>query len=168
MRGMKVAVVGLLLALSLGGPFAGHAAAQEAIYIVRHAERADDGKFSLLSPQGRERASRLARILRDAGISQIVVTEYERTAQTAAPLAAHLGIKPSAVAADDPATLLHLIRASGQRARVLVVGHSDTIPALLKALGCKPQVTIAKPEYDNLFVVVPGGDGPPVLVRLRY
>jgi broad specificity phosphatase PhoE len=83
-------------------------------------------------------------------------------------LATHLGIRPTAVAADDLATLLHLIRATGPRARVLVVGHSDTIPALLGALGCKPQVTIAKSEYDNLFVVVRGSDAQPVLVRLRY
>lgn len=168
MRAWRFAVGALLLAAPLGGPFASCVAAQEAVYIVRHAERADDEKLSLLSPQGRQRASRLARMLRDAGITKIFVSEYGRTAQTAEPLAAHLGIKPDAVAADDLATLLHLVRAAGPRARVLVVGHSDTIPALLNALGCKPQVTIAKNEYDNLFVVVRGADGQWVLVRLRF
>jgi hypothetical protein len=134
------------------------------LYIVA----AGEVKIFKLSPQGRERASRLAKVLLDAGITKIFVSEYGRTAQTAAPLAAHLGIKPDSVAADDLATLLHLIRATGSRARVLVIGHSDTIPALLNALGCKPQVTIAKGEYDNLFVVVRGSDGQPVLVRLRF
>jgi phosphohistidine phosphatase SixA len=169
MRALRLAVGAVLLAASLGGPLITCAAAQEAVYVVRHAERVDDEKFSSLSPQGRARASRLAKVLREAGITHIFVSEYERTAQTAAPLAARLGIKPVAVAADDLATLLTMVRATGQRARVLVVGHHDTIPTLLNALGCKPQVTVNKAEYDHLFVVVLRGSDPgPVLVRLRY
>ena len=166
----KILAVGAVLAIgaAMAGPFVRAAAAQEAIYIVRHAERVDDEKLSSLSKEGRARASRLAKILRDAGISQMFVSEYQRTSQTAAPLAARLGLTPAAVAADDLATLLVMIRAAGPRARVFVVGHSDTIPALLKALGCKPGVTIAKAEYDNLFIVLPGKESEPVLIRLRY
>jgi broad specificity phosphatase PhoE len=158
----------LAIGAALSGPFAGVAAAQEAIYIVRPAERVDDEKPARLSPQGRARASRLVKILRDAGITHIVVSESERASQTAAPLAARLGITPSAVAADDLPTLLTILRTAGPRARVFVVGHSDTIPTLLNALGCKPQVTIHKAEYDNLFLVVPKDNAAPVLMRLRY
>ena len=168
MRRLNVVVASALLAASLGGPFVTHATAQEAIYIVRHAERLDDEKLSPLSREGHARAARLAKILRDAGITHIFVSEYQRTAQTAAPLAARLGIRPASVGADDLGTLLAMIRATGPRARVFVVGHSDTVPALLDALGCKPHVTIAKAEYDNLFVVVRGSDPGPVLVRLKY
>jgi broad specificity phosphatase PhoE len=144
------------------------ATAQEAVYLVRHAERVDDAKDSLLSAEGRVRAARLAEMLRDAGITHIFNSEYQRTAETAAPLAARLGITAEKVRADQPDMLLARVRAAGPKARVLIAGHSDTVPALLKALGCTQQVTIAKAEYDNLFVVVPGDKAGPVLVRLRY
>jgi phosphohistidine phosphatase SixA len=169
MRTRSLAVGALLVAgAALAGPLARNAAAQEVVYVVRHAERADDEKLSLLSAEGHGRAARLAGILRDAGITHIVVTEYQRTAQTAAPLAGRLGLTPAVIPADDPAALLSGLRAAGPKARVLVAGHSDTVPALLKALGCREPITIAKTEYDNLFLVIPRDNTSPVLLRLRY
>ena len=169
MRGLSVAVcAALILVASLGGPLLRVATAQEAVYLVRHAERVDDAKDSLLSAEGRARAAHLAEMLRDAGITHIFVSEYQRTAETAAPLAARLGITPQVVPADDRDALLVKVRAAGPRARILIAGHSDTVPVLLKALGCTQQVTIAKAEYNNLFIVVPGDKAGPVLLRLRY
>ena len=142
--------------------------AQEAIYLVRHAERVDDSKDSPLSADGHARAAKLADVLRDAGITAIFVSEYQRAADTARPLAAKLGVGLRVVPADDRATLLERVRAAGPHARVLIAGHSDTVPLLLKALGYDKDVVITKNEYDNLFVVVPGAAGRPVVVRLRY
>jgi hypothetical protein len=51
---------------------------------------------------------------------------------------------------------------------VLVIGHSNTIPELLKRLGVKETIAIADSEYDNLFIVVRGATGEPTLIRLRY
>ena len=169
MRGLSVAVcAALILVASLGGPVLRVATAQEAVYLVRHAERVDDAKDSLLSAEGRARAARLAGMLRDAGITHIFVSEYQRTAETAAPVAARLGITVQKIPADRLDALLARVRAAGPKARILIAGHSDTVPALLKALGCTQQVTIAKAEYDNLFVVISGDKTGPVLVRLRY
>jgi broad specificity phosphatase PhoE len=158
----------LVIGAAVAGPFVRGAAAQEVIYVVRHAERVDDEKLSPLSPEGHARAARLAGMLRDAGITHVFVSEYERTAQTAAPLAERLGLTPAVVRADDMGALLERLRASGPKARVVVAGHSDTVPALLKALGCAQPVTIAKAEYDNLFLVIPGDKASPLLLRLRY
>jgi len=66
----------------------------EAIYIVRHAERLDDEKLSRSLEKATRGRPASPRILRDAGITHIFVSEYQRTAQTAAPLAARLGIRP--------------------------------------------------------------------------
>ncbi|MCX6553044.1 MAG: histidine phosphatase family protein, partial [Acidobacteria bacterium] len=128
------------------------AGAQEAIYIVRHAERLDDSKDSPLSDDGRARAGRLADVLRDAGITGIFVSEYQRAADTARPLATALGLNLQVIPADDQTALLAKVRAAGPRARVLIAGHSDTVPLLLKALGYDKDVVITKNEYDNLFV----------------
>ena len=53
---------------------------------------------------------------------------------------------------------------------MLIAGHSDTVPKLLAALGYATPVTIARGEFDNLFVVMPGRPpgAPPVVIRLRY
>jgi phosphohistidine phosphatase SixA len=160
----RVVPVVLLVLLVLFG--VEPARAQEAIYIVRHAERVDDTPQSLLSAEGHARAARLAEILRDAGITAVFVSEYERTLQTAQPTAARLGLTPVVTKADDTPTLMAKVRALGPKARVLIAGHSDTVPKILAALGYATPVTIAKGEFDNLFVVIPRK--PPLVLRLRF
>jgi hypothetical protein len=54
------------------------------------------------------------------------------------------------------------------RGNVLIVGHANTVPDLLKGLGIKDDITIADAEFDNLFVVVRPEAGEPTLIRLRY
>jgi len=49
-----------------------------------------------------------------------------------------------------------------------VVGHSNSVPALLKGLGYSAEIKIPETEFDNLFVLIPANDGPPKLLRLRY
>jgi phosphohistidine phosphatase SixA len=161
MLGAMISVAG-----SAAGPVASIAQAQEAVYLVRHAERLDDSKDSALSVDGKARAARLADILRDAGITAIFATEYQRTAETARPLAVRLGIQVQQVAAGQTSALVGRIKAAGPTARILVVGHSDTVPELLQLMGHPVKLVIAKGEYDNLFVVVPAAR--PVVVRLRY
>jgi broad specificity phosphatase PhoE len=158
----------MLVAGALAGPMAPGAEAQEAVYLVRHAERLDESADSPLSPEGEARAARLAVMLRDAGITKVFATQYRRTADTGKPLAATLGVPVVQIDAGRHRALLDAVRAEGPRARVLIVGHSDTVAELLELIGDGRPVTIAKAEYDNLFVVVPGGGSPPVVLRLRY
>lgn len=139
------------------------AAAQPLVFVVRHAERADGtsgGSVMMasdpeLSDAGRARADALAALLRDAGITAIFATEFKRTQQTAAPLARALKIDPTLVSSRDTGKLAELVRQS--KGAVLVVGHSNTVPEILAALGAKTPVTIGDSEFDNLFVVSPGG-----------
>lgn len=107
-------------------------------------------------------------MLADAGITAVFATQYRRTVDTARPLATRLGVPIVEIPAGRHAELLEAARAAGPAARVLIVGHSDTVPELLAALGDRVSVTIAKGEYDNLFVVVPGAKTEPVVVRLRF
>ena len=161
----------ILVCILLLGSAVG-AAADPVVILVRHAERADAGSPAAsmmaadpdLSAGGRARADALARILKDAGITAIFTTELKRTRQTAGPLARALAIQPTVIPADHSTDLLKVLqKASGT---VLVVGHSNTVPELIAALGVKQQVAIADDEYDNLFVVV--RDDQPTLLRLRY
>jgi broad specificity phosphatase PhoE len=130
----------------------GNAVAGPTIFVVRHAEKADSvSKDPDLSDAGRARAEAIARVLRDAKITAIFVTEFKRTQETAEPLARALGISPTVVSASSPADLIaQLKKASGH---VLVVGHGNTIPDLIKGLGLTDPVAIAENDYDNLFIV---------------
>jgi len=144
--------------------FLSTATAQSTIFIVRHAEKADATKDPDLSEVGRARAEALAKMLKDANITAIYATEFKRTQQTAAPLAKALSITITALPAKDNAALIAKLRASTGNA--LVVGHGDTIPDLIKALGMSDPINVAENDYDNLFAVVL--DQKPHLIRLHY
>jgi broad specificity phosphatase PhoE len=146
------------------------AAAQSTVFLVRHAERADGGAGNMqtadpdLSEAGRARAESLATLLKDAKITTIITSEFKRTRQTAAPVAAALGIEPVQVPSKDLAALVRRIGAA--KGNVLVVGHSNSVPDTLKELGVREAVTIGEQDFDNLFVVARGAR--PTLVRLHY
>jgi phosphohistidine phosphatase SixA len=144
------------------------ARAEKAVFVVRHAEKQSPESSAPevpLSHGGTARAERLAAMLRDAGINAIYATETVRARETAAPLARAVG-RPVQAYSAVPA-LADTLRADPS-AVALVVGHSNTVPELLAALGVKQKVTVTDPEYDNLFVVIPQVSGDPVLLRLKY
>jgi broad specificity phosphatase PhoE len=149
------------------------AAAQGTVFLVRHAERSDTpaGAQTMmaadpdLSAAGRARAESLAAMLGDAGITAIYTTQYKRTRQTAEPLAKALGLEIQVVNGRDLDGLVRKVTA--EKGNVLIVGHSNTVPDTMKALGVETAVTIADNEYDNLFVVSRGGAGAS-MVRLRF
>ena len=172
MRSIQTLAVCALLLCS-----AASAAAQQTIFVVRHAERADTaaaGAPAMIAPAtdpplsaaGHERAARLASMLRSADITHIFTTEFRRTQETAAPLAKQLKLTPVISPSKDSAPLVEQVRQL--KGSALIVGHSNTIPDLLKRLGIKDAVTIPDAEYDNLFIVVRPAAGEPTLVRLRF
>jgi broad specificity phosphatase PhoE len=143
---------------------ASSAGAQTAVFVVRHAEKVSE-EDQRLTEAGKARAARLASMLRDSGIAAIFSTDTERTIGTAKPLSDALARKIQLY--EDVPALVRTLRERHADETVLVVGHSNTLPALLKALGCAAPVTTTDGEYDNLFVVLPNG-GAATLVRLRY
>ena len=53
------------------------------MYLVRHAETSDESRDPPLTAAGRERAELLSDIFRDADITDIHTTDFERTRDTA-------------------------------------------------------------------------------------
>jgi broad specificity phosphatase PhoE len=141
------------------------ASAEPILVIVRHAEKAaNDPKNPDLSPAGQKRAETLAGILKDAQITAIFTTEFKRTQETAAPLSKSTGVVPSIVPAKDyPALVSKLREVEGA---ALVVGHGDTIPDIIKALGVDTPLQIPDDDYTNLLVVTL--QPKPQLLRLHY
>jgi phosphohistidine phosphatase SixA len=143
------------------------------VILVRHAEKIDDSSDPALSAAGSARAIVLADSLAHAGISGIIVTQLQRTRLTAQPLATRLGLEPVVVPAGAPgvdhaAAVAALIRDRFAGKTVLVVGHSNTVPTIIHALGIGDPVTIADSEYDAMFTVRTDAGGRPTLERSRF
>ena len=135
------------------------------LFLVRHAEKASDGGHDPgLSGLGQQRAEALARMLKDVGIAAIFTTEFKRTQATAAPLAEATHVTATVIPGKEVQALVEKLRAC--KSNVLIVGHSNTIPDLIKALGIQTTVNISDDDYDELFAITM--TEPPQLARLHY
>jgi 2,3-bisphosphoglycerate-dependent phosphoglycerate mutase len=122
------------------------------VFLVRHAERAEDGTSDpVISLPGWDRARLLAGLLGDAGLTHLHATDYRRTRGTGRPLADALGLDMHLYDPRDLPGLAGTLRATP--GRHLVVGHSNTTPELVAALGGDPGAPIDEAEYDRLYVV---------------
>jgi len=167
-------VASLLALLVLALPAARADAQPSLVILVRHAERdtappRDPG----LTAAGHERARHLATALADANVASVITTQFQRTRLTAAPLSEVRGLTPIIVGAGGPLAAHVEAVASAVRARpagevVLVVGHSNTIPAIVTALGGPKLADLCDTEYATLFIMHFAPDAPPRLVRAKY
>lgn len=157
--------------------FAVCAEAQQAIFLVRHGDtvRGTGNPDVPLTEAGERRALALAALLKDSGINTIYTTGLQRTVKTAEPLAKLLGIEPKVQPQLRPGAKPNDIEEFANRLRtehgqdvVLVVLHSNSGPALMKALGYPIVFKIPESEFDNLFVIIPRPEGPPTVLRIRY
>ncbi len=147
-------------------------AAATVVLLVRHAERAPGTGDVPLSDEGRSRALALAEVGKVAGVSAIITTQFQRTRQTAAPLAEALGITPVVVGTQSDVAKHAVDVAAAVRQQVgktvLVVGHSNTVSAVVAALGGPKFPDFCDPEYDNLIVMVLDAEGGVRTVRSRF
>ncbi|MCI0432912.1 MAG: histidine phosphatase family protein [Gemmatimonadetes bacterium] len=144
------------------------------VILVRHAERAaEPANDPGLTAEGEARAADLADRLADAGLSAIYSTPYSRTRRTAEAVAGRTGLPvrvvPIAGNVDDHARdIADRILRENAGHTVLVVGHSNTIPVIARALGSPDPGSIADDEYDDLFIVIIGPRDTRQLIRARY
>lgn len=147
-------------------------AAPQLIVLARHAERAEDGtKDPAISAAGQGRALALAEALRHAGIDHVLTTHYRRTQQTAAPLLAARGLQPTVLTirpGEMPAHLQEVVAAVNKLdGAVLIVGHSNTLVPLVKALGGPVLKEVCETSFGHLFLLTPAAEGRR-LVQARY
>ncbi len=162
----------LFIALVAAAAWLFDARATTVVFVLRHAEvetltDADPD----LSVDGRERAARLAKMLSQArpvrGIDAIFASELKRTQQTATPLSETVALPVNVVASAAWSELPRRITRDHRGEYVLVVGNSNTVPELVKALSDE-DVTLRDDEYDALFVVFVPQIAKTKVVRLRY
>jgi len=161
-----------VFALVIGAtPISAQGAQETTVVLVRHAEKAatpaDDPP---LTAAGEARARDLWTAIRDAGVSSVITTQFARTRATAQPTVMALGLMPTVVPATSPSHIQDVVTEIRKHPgkTVLVVGHSNTVPAIVEALGAKRPGAICDSRYDDMFVVIVAGDGKASVVHSTY
>ena len=136
------------------------AASTTTVFVMRHAEKLTsnpDDKDPPLAPAGEARALELAKHFGGApkgqSLDAIIVTELRRTQDTVRPLANRLGIPVIVVPSSDPAGAAKRALHDFRGGRVLIVGHSDTVPGIVEALSGVDVGPMSDTEYGILYIV---------------
>ena len=165
-RARVLALVGAAALLVAGGI----AQAATTVILVRHAEKrtTPDMPDPSLTEAGAARAAALARVLADAPLDAVFVTQFRRTQETAAPTAAaHRLTSLERDAGAVAGTAAEILR-EHEDGTVLVCGHSNTVPAMIRSLGVDTDLSLTEQDYDDLFVVTVDDDGDATLLHLHY
>jgi broad specificity phosphatase PhoE len=162
----------LLLAAAISLATALPAMAQTVI-IVRHAEKADASADPVLSEAGQARAQALAAELADDHPSVILTSPLQRTILTAAPTAEHHSVTSEAIALNGGvqahlAAIVARAEALPEGATMLVVGHSNTVPLIARALGYAEAADMPECEYDRMITLHLLGEGRAHAIVSRY
>ena len=124
-----------------------------------------------LSPEGEQRAQRLAQMFSDAGagggLDAIYASDDRHAQQTAAPLAQRLHRAPQLFSAGDARTAAARVVREHAGGTVLVIGSGTTVPQMIHELNGVDVGAAAPGESDILYVVSVPSFGRAHLVRIR-
>ncbi len=139
-------------------------------FVVRHAEKdIDDAKDPSLTEAGRMRADALARQFAGKTLTAAYATAFKRTHQTAQPSATASAIDVTTYdAAGSASQFAAGLRGDHPRGRILVVGHSNTVPEIASALCECPSAPMADTDYGRLFEVTIDSTGRATLIERTY
>ncbi len=173
-RTRRIQVFVIYTAIAVGLAWFFELQATTTIIFVRHAEQTshDDADPSL-SDAGKRRVAELTRQLADAdvvaGIDAIYSSSYKRSTETVQPLADRLDLPINIYDAADTEAVLETILKTHKGEIIVVVGHSNTVPVLIANLGASKNVpTIARGEFDNIYIISIPWFGKTKTIRLRY
>jgi len=173
-RRRRIQVIVIYTAIAIGLAWFFESQATTTIIFVRHAEKATEPADDPgLSEAGQRRVAELTRQLVDAdviaGIDAVYATDYNRTQETARPIADALDLPINTYDAQDTETVLETILKQHKGKIILVVGHSNTVPVLIANLGASKKVPpIDENEYDNIYIISIPWFGKTKTIRLRF
>ena len=127
-------------------------------YVVRHAEKVltpPNASDPILIEAGIQRSNDLNTFFSHKKLDSIFVTKYLRNQLTAAPTATAAGITPVITNQSDTnniyAFINRLIKIKNKK--ILVVGHTNTVPLIVKGLSGKEINPIPDNDYDNIYII---------------
>lgn len=161
----------ILAALAAGMVLVAGTASAQTVVLVRHAEKADASRDPVLSEAGVRRAADLDAAFGDHGPELVVVSPLQRTFLTARPTLDAFDPDMKVVGLDQGveahvAAVVAEVRARPRDALILVVGHSNTVPLIARALGVEA-ADMPECEYDRMTRIDLNGPAPTAVVT-RY
>lgn len=144
------------------------------VIVVRHAEKAGPTGDVPLSEAGHRRAALLSRMTDALEVSGLISTPFLRTQQTLTPLSLRTGVDIELVTPGPAGVEAHaedivaLIKREHRGGVVVVAGHSNTVPAIVNALGAGPAPELTDEDYDDIFLVKVFPDDTAMLLHLKY
>ena len=184
-NGRLIVIVIAIATLLFSASQTGSASIQEdfkvtTVFLVRHAEKADEPRQDPpLNEKGISRSNELARLLSSSGIKAIYTSQFLRTKATAEPLAKLLGVtvtpmllksnptNPRLVSEQSTTEITNkILERSGEAS--LVIGHSNSIPDVIKMLGGDVIPVIDEKTFNDLFVVTVYAKGKAKVVHMKY
>lgn len=150
------------------------------VILVRHAEKADAPREDPpLTEAGVARSQKLAGLLATAGVKAIYTSQFLRTKQTAEPLAKQLGITVAPITIQSKQSNPREVSEQSIRQivdkimehagdTVLIIGHSNSVPDVIKMLGGDTVPTIDEKKFDDLFIVTVYAKGKAKVVQMKY
>jgi len=151
------------------------AAQTTTVILVRHAEKmtTPGDPNPKLTPAGEQRARDLVTALGRRRVNAVITTDLERTRLTGRPTAERFHLTPEEVQVSGDvlvhaAAVADAIRSRHRGQTVLVVGHSNTVPKIIAALGGSTLGDICDTAYSNLFTLVIPRRGTPRLAHTHY
>lgn len=126
-----------------------------AFYVARHLNTPAGERDPDLLAEGQRLAALLPARLAAHPPRAIFVSDFRRTRQTAAAVAARWGLTPIVYdPADTPGLVAQVRAATGP---VLIVGHSNTVPDIVAQLGGTRPAPLTHPDFGDLWIIAPGG-----------
>jgi len=133
------------------------------VFVLRHFEKEEaEGKDPNLSKRGQSQAKKLSQLPMLKGVSHGFYTPYKRTYQTLE----HLDIQKSVYDPSQPESLIEHIKNNYCGKSVVIAGHSNTVPDLVKllggrfvvsyagqSLGQEPVIHLSESDYGSVFRV---------------
>ena len=121
-------------------------------YVMRHLDTTPGTADPDLNAAGRAQAERIADLFANRRPPAIIlVTDTKRARQTAAPIATRLGLEPQVYDPRDVYGLVDLVTKSPNPA--LIIGHSNTVPEIVAALGGARPEPIAEGQFGDVWHV---------------
>lgn len=152
---MRLLLMSILLAVTGCMTPAAPAAPEPVYHVVRHLHTPEGQRDPDLLPEGQAAAQRLAAMLASEPPAIIYVSHYKRTGQTAAPIAARLGLTPVVYDPADTPALVARVRQGPWP--VLIVGHSNTVPDIVAALGGTRPAPLSHPDFGDVWRIAADG-----------
>lgn len=139
-------------------------------YIIRHAEKDTQKIDPALSKIGNERKVRLNRIFKNSFLDAVYSTLTTRTIQTVDSVAQYKGLSYHIYTDANAKETFSEISKSSDVNKVLIVGHSNTVPPIANFLYGKKYFNSIFPEteYDNLLIIVEKQNGSKQIYELKY